>query len=140
MQVVAVRENNILFTQKGAKDVSSTFIPNFLCSAKERYQTRFGIKRALKKSTVERVDRSGVKTLKGEPLVSNSRRIWSTILPASVSADLQGQGHSRVGGWVVRGFPRPTIRKLCRDSMDFAKSRGGWGVAPRGNRKQSVRT
>lgn len=36
---------------------------------------------------------------------------------------------------VWAGIPRPTIRKLCRNSMDLAKWCGGWGVAPRGNRK-----
>lgn len=62
--------------------------------------------------------------LKGRLRFSGGERIWSTIVPAArLSADLQGQGHRGVG---ESGIPRPTIRKLCRDSVDFGKWRARW--------------
>lgn len=78
------------------------------------------------------VERSKAETsLKGRGQSFGSENLVNDS-SAGVSVDLQGQGQWRVVG---SGIPQPTIRKLCRDSMDFVKSRGGWGVAPRGNCK-----
>lgn len=68
--------------------------------------------------------------LKGRGQSFGSARIWSTILPPASRLICKDRDS---GGWGLgRGFPG---LRLGNFAVDFAKWRGGWGVAPRGNRK-----
>lgn len=69
-------------------------------------------------------------SLKGRGQSFGSARIWSTILPPASRLICKDRDS---GGWGLgRGFPG---LRLGNFAVDFAKWRGGWGVAPRGNRK-----